>query len=97
MKNKILFIAAVTVLVVVCAGVAFRCSDFFEEQLYNTGLILHSAAMPRGPALQTSLVTEYYIQYPIERAEDWHRSLSVLLASIAVRLTGAPVTIGVLH
>ncbi len=96
MKNKILFITAVMVLVVVCAAVAFRCSDFFEDQLY-TGLILHSAAAPRGPLLQTSLVTEYYIQYPIEHAEDWHRSLSVLLASMAVRLTGAPVMIDILH
>ncbi|HBK05471.1 MAG TPA: hypothetical protein DDZ81_06345 [Acetobacteraceae bacterium] len=77
--------------------IAFRCADYFEDNLYNTGTILHSASAGPGPLLQTSLVTEYFVQYPIERAEDWHRSLSILIASRVVRLTGAPVAITALH
>jgi hypothetical protein len=43
------------------------------------------------------MVTEYFARYPIERAEDWHRSLSILIASEAVRLTGTVATIKILH
>lgn len=97
MKSKALFACAAALLAVVAALVAFRCSDNFEDNLYNTGTILHSALAGPGPLLQTSMVTEYFAQYPIERAEDWHRSLSMVIASQAVRLAGTTAAIIVLH
>ena len=97
MRSRLLFTCAVALMVVAMALIAFRCADYFEDNLYNTGMILRSALAGSGPLLQTSLVTEYFVQYPIERAEDWHRSLSLLIASRAVRLTGTPVAITLLH
>ena len=97
MRSKALFVFAVALMAAVTALIAFRCADYFEDNLYNTGTILRSAFAGPGPLLQTSLVTEYFVRYPIERAEDWHRSLSLLIASRAVRLTGARAAITLLH
>ncbi|MFO1028611.1 MAG: hypothetical protein U1E70_25820 [Acetobacteraceae bacterium] len=97
MKSRALFVAAVALLAAVCFTVALRGADFFEDDLYNTGTILRSAAAKTGPLLQTSIAAAYYAQYPVVRAEDWHRSLSMLIASASVRLTGSSTVIGVLH
>jgi hypothetical protein len=88
---------AVLLLTAICAIVVFRGADFFEDNLYNIGVILRSAAAQHGPLLQTSQAVDYYARYPIERAENWHRGLSLLVASFAVRVTGTPSMIGLLH
>ena len=97
MRNKTIFSLAVLAMAVITILVSFRCSDYFEDNLYNTGTIIRSAFAGPGPLLRTSMVTEYFIRYPVERAEDWHRSLSMLVASQAVRLTGALALISILH
>jgi hypothetical protein len=87
-RSRVMFVLASVLVSLLVVLVVFRCSDYFEDDMYNIGVIRRSALGADGPFLSTSLVSNYFQQYRLPRPEDWHRSLSLILATIAVKWVG---------
>jgi len=63
-------------------------ASYFPDNCYNLAVALHSASAKSTHFLETSAAFLFFEQYPIPRAEDWHRGLSVIALKYWALLTG---------
>jgi hypothetical protein len=62
--------------------------NFSTDNVYNLGLIQRSAMGPFLPLLKTSFSHWYFKAYPPVRAEDWHRSVALVILALLRRISG---------
>src|ERR1700693_5612011 len=76
-------------LILVLTAAVFLSQDSYPDQTYNIGVIKFTAAHGGGFYLLTSLSAVFFEKNSIVRSEDWHRGLSLLIATGAYRILPA--------
>ncbi len=67
---------------------ALATPNAHADNLYNLGMVRHSAAAPWWPLLETSYLHWFFEAYPVTRPEDWHRGASLVMVAGIARLVG---------
>lgn len=90
--KPLLALLALSALLAVAVSLVLFAPDYFEDNRYNLGVARRSALPGSSHLLETSLSHLFFEAYPMVRAEDWHRGLSVLVLSLWARFAGASET-----
>lgn len=90
----LLTLAVVSYLVIIHIIYLALCANYVHtDNMYNLALVRHSASGNFLPVLETSYLHWYFEAYQQVRAEDWHRSASLVLLTLLGRISGTEHTI----
>ena len=79
---------AVIAVGVIVVNWCLRGESDFPDNLYNLGVIRHSAGPTAHHFIETSCVHMFFEAYPIPRPEDWHRGLYMIVCVLWAKVVG---------
>lgn len=87
------FLLAALAVALHAGRLALLAPNAHTDNLYNLGMVRHSAAAGWWPLLTTSFLHWFFEPSPVTRTEDWHRGASLVAVAALARLAGGGETL----